>query len=83
MKSKLILFICLLLIFPTTINAAKRKKVIRPKTPVVVEDPRFTSMLGSTARIVIADSTVTDSTKFMTAIQVNKEEGRIATYQDF
>lgn len=83
MKSKLIFCICLSLIFPTTINAAKRKKVVKPKTPVIVEDPRFTSMLGSTARIVIADSTITDSTKFMTAIQVNKEEGRIATYQDF
>lgn len=85
MNRKLILCICFALMIPICLSAVvKKKKVVRrPKVVQPVEDPKFTAMLGSTAQILIFDSVVVDSTDFMSAIFVNKEEGKVTSYQEF
>lgn len=75
------------IIFALTLSSnafAQRKS--RPKKkaePVIVEDPKFTEMLGYTAKVIIIDSIVVDSTKFLDAIYANPEEGQLFRYDNF
>lgn len=83
MKRLLILIVCLSLITSTGMSANKKKKIVKAKKVEIVEDPKFTAMLSSTAKITIFDSIVVDSLKFIDVIHVNQEEGFLTYYQDF
>ena len=88
MKQKLIFLFCLLLTLPfTTVDAQRNKhttaKKKKAKTALQDENPKFTSMLESLAKVTIIDSTVVDSAQFLKAIYTNHEEGRLTTYQEF
>jgi hypothetical protein len=80
MRKLLLIIAALGLLFSLNVDAARKRK---PKTPVVVEDPKFTEMLSYTAKIVIIDSIVIDSLDFLDAIYTNPEEGRLTWYDKF
>ena len=60
-------------------NTPKAKISVQPEA---VEDPKFVTMLESTARLVVIDSIVTDSASFLHAINVNSEEGQLSYGKD-
>ena len=47
------------------------------------ENPKFTAMLPSTAKLCIVDSVVVDSLDYLNAIYENHEEGHLTTYRQF
>lgn len=80
----LFLLIVLSLIASVSLHAQKRKSVVRkPNATITVEDSKFNKMLSATAQIVIVDSTVIDSTRFLQVIRVNPEEGRVMPNSQF
>lgn len=84
MKRRLIFLICLLLTMPfATVDAQRYKRAKKPKPVLQEENPKFTAMLESMAKVTIIDSTVVDSTQFLNAIYTNCEEGQLTTYQQF
>ena len=86
MKRKLIFLICLLLAMPfATADAQRNKRNTKKKAKMALQDenPKFTAMLESLAKVTIIDSTVVDSAKFLNDIYTNREEGRLTTYQEF
>ncbi len=86
MKHQIILLLCLALALPTTSIAQRGKRYKRLKKAKVeapAENPKFTAMLPSTAKITIIDSIVVDSVSYLECIFTNKEEGSIHLYQDF
>lgn len=83
MRKIILTSLLMALILPTPLLAIKKKNTRKPKVVKVMEDPKFTAMLSSTAQVIIIDSMVVDSTDYMNAIHVNNEEGRIASYQEF
>ncbi len=85
MKHQIILMLCLALALPSTSLAQrkKRKSAKKIKIEVPVENPKFTAMLPSTAKVTIIDSVVVDSLDYLESILTNKEEGTIHLYQDF
>jgi hypothetical protein len=83
MKTKFIYLTCLLLSLTFLPANAQRRKVRKQKEVVQKEDPKFEAMLDATARIVIFDSVVVDSSNYLDVIYPNQEEGRISTYYQF
>lgn len=85
MNYKFLLIGCLSFLLPFSANAQHRVK--RVKRPVVVtapkENPKFTAMLPSTAKLCIVDSVVVDSLDYLNAIYENHEEGHLTTYRQF
>jgi hypothetical protein len=82
--NKNILFItCLLLAFSFLPANSQRNKGRKAKKEVIVEDPKFVAMLEATAKVLIIDSVVVDSTRYLDAIIPNSEEGRITKYSNF
>lgn len=85
MKKKTIYLLCLMFILPLTVNAQGKKAKAKKKAKVAVqeENPKFTAMLGATAKVFIIDSIVVDSADYLNAIYPNKEEGQVTTYNRF
>jgi hypothetical protein len=82
MKKLFIFITCLLLVSPVSISA-QRKAVKKQGKNVVADDPKFLSMLNSTAQLTVIDSIVVDSASYLDAILANPEEGRVTTYDRF
>lgn len=85
MERKIIFLLSLLFMIPFATVDAQRKKPVKkkPKSAVVNENPRFTAMLESTAKVTVIDSAVVDSFQFLDIIYANKEEGYVTTYELF
>ena len=87
MNIRTIAIISLALLVPFTMQAQKKKKVI--KKPIVVvpeepeEDPRITEMRELTQKIIFFDSVVVDKNQFLSAIRLHQESGRLTTFNDF
>lgn len=75
------------LLLPLTIQAQKKKPVI--KKPIVVtptepeEDPRITEMRELTQQIVFVDSVVVSKGAFLNSICLNPESGQLFDYNEF
>jgi hypothetical protein len=82
MKKLFIFITCLLLVSPVSISA-QRKAVKKQGKNVVADDPKFLSMLNSTAQLTVIDSIVVDSASYLDVILANPEEGRVTTYDRF
>ena len=83
MKKNFIYFLCLAMLFPSAIQAQRKKKAKKANAVVAEESPRFLSMLSSTAKVCVFDSTVVDSLKYLDTIYANPEEGRLTTHGQF
>lgn len=87
MNIKTIAVITLALLVPLSMQAQKKKKVI--KKPIVVvpeepaEDPRITEMRELTQQIIFFDSVVVEKNNFLSAIRLHPESGRLSSYNDF
>lgn len=84
MTRSILFFTIIALLTPTALMAQKKKaakrnppKVVVAPKPEPVEDPKFVTMLESTEQLVVIDSIVTDSARFLNAICVNSEEGQL------
>ena len=87
MTIKKIAILTLALLLPLTIEAQKKKRVVK-KPPVEVveepeEDPRITNMREMTQQIVIIDSIVTDKDKFLASYRLSSETGSLTTTSQF
>ena len=87
MTIKKIAILTLALLLPLTIEAQKKKRVVK-KPPVEVveepeEDPRITNMREMTQQIVIIDSVVTDKDKFLASYRLSSETGSLTTTSQF
>ena len=87
MTIKKIAILTLALLLPLTIEAQKKKRVVK-KPPVEVveepeEDPRITNMREMTQQIVIIDSVVTDKDKFLASYRLSFETGSLTTTSQF
>ncbi len=87
MKRENIFLLCLLLILPFSISAGaqSKKNVKKKKAKFALQDenPKFTAMLESTAKVMVIDSVVVDSLHYLDAIYTNREEGSVTTYSNF
>ena len=74
-----ILLLAILLSLPMA--AQKRKRVVKPKSAPVVEepqeDPRITNMREMTQQIVIVDSIVVNKDQFLASIRLSSECGQL------
>ena len=87
MTIKKIAILTLALLLPLTIEAQKKKRVVK-KPPVEVveepeEDPRITNMREMTQQIIIIDSIVTDKDKFLASYRLSSETGSLTTTSQF
>ena len=87
MTIKKIAILTLALLLPLTIEAQKKKRMVK-KPPVEVveepeEDPRITNMREMTQQIVIIDSVVTDKDKFLASYRLSSETGSLTTTSQF
>ena len=83
-KISLIVFTLLLSL---SMQAQKKKGVVK-KAPVVVveepqEDPRITEMREATQQIVFIDSMVVAKDEILSVIRINPESGKLDTYDHF
>ena len=87
MNIKTIAIITLALLVPLSMQAQRKKKVI--KKPIVVvpeepeEDPRLTEMRELTQQIIFFDSVVVEKDHFLSAIRLHPESGRLSSFNDF
>ena len=74
-----ILLLAIMLSIPMA--AQKRKRVVKPKTAPVIEepqeDPRITNMREMTQQIVIVDSIVVNKDQFLASIRLSSECGQL------
>ena len=87
MTIKKIAILTLAFLLPLTIEAQKKKRVVK-KPPVEVveepeEDPRITNMREMTQQIIIIDSIVTDKDKFLASYRLSSETGSLTTTSQF
>ena len=87
MKIRKIVIIALTLLAPISMQAQKKKPVVK-KAPVVVveepqEDPRITEMREATHQIIFIDSVVVAKDDFLSIIQLNPESGKLDAYDQF
>ena len=87
MKIRKIVVIALTLLAPISMQAQKKKPVVK-KAPVVVveepqEDPRITEMREATQQIIFIDSVVVAKDDFLSIIQLNPESGKLYAYDQY
>ena len=87
MKIRKIVVIALTLLAPISMQAQKKKPVVK-KAPVVVveepqEDPRITEMREATQQIIFIDSVVVAKDDFLSIIRLNPESGKLDAYDQF
>lgn len=87
MKIRNIAIIVLALLAPISMQAQKKKAVVK-KAPVVVveepqEDPRITEMREATQQIIFIDSVVVAKDEILSIIRLNPESGRLDTFDQF
>ena len=87
MNIKTIAIIALALLVPLSMQAQKKKKVIKRPIAVVpeepAEDPRLTEMRELTQQIIFFDSVVVEKNHFLSAIRLHPESGRLSSFNDF
>lgn len=87
MNIKTIAIIALALLVPPSMQAQKKKKVIKRPIAVVpeepAEDPRITEMRELTQQIIFFDSVVVEKNHFLSAIRLHPESGRLSSFNDF
>ena len=87
MNIKTIAIIALALLVPLSMQAQKKKKVIKRPIAVVpeepAEDPRITEMRELTQQIIFFDSVVVEKNNFLSAIRLHPESGRLSSFNDF
>ena len=87
MNIKTIAVIALALLVPLSMQAQKKKKVIKRPIAVVpeepAEDPRITEMRELTQQIIFFDSVVVEKNHFLSAIRLHPESGRLSSFNDF
>ena len=87
MNIKTIAIIALALLVPLSMQAQKKKKVIKRPIAVVpeepAEDPRITEMRELTQQIIFFDSVVVEKNHFLSAIRLHPESGRLSSFNDF
>ena len=82
-----IAIIALALLAPVSMQAQKKKAVVK-KAPVVVveepqEDPRITEMREATQQIIFIDSVVVAKDDILSIIRLNPESGKLDTFDQF
>ena len=87
MKIRNIAIITLALLAPVSMQAQKKKAVVK-KAPVVVveepqEDPRITEMREATQQIIFIDSVVVAKDDILSIIRLNPESGKLDTFDQF
>ena len=87
MKIRNIAIIALALLAPVSMQAQKKKAVVK-KAPVVVveepqEDPRITDMREATQQIIFIDSVVVAKDDILSIIRLNPESGKLDTFDQF
>ena len=87
MKIRNIAIIALALLAPISMQAQKKKAVVK-KAPVVVveepqEDPRITEMREATQQIIFIDSVVVAKDDILSIIRLNPESGKLDTFDQF
>lgn len=87
MKIRNIAIISLALLAPVSMQAQKKKAVVK-KAPVVVveepqEDPRITEMREATQQIIFIDSVVVAKDDILSIIRLNPESGKLDTFDQF
>ena len=87
MKIRNIAIIALVLLVSVSIQAQKKKAVVK-KTPVIVveepqEDPRITEMREATQQIIFIDSIVVAKDDILAFIRLNPESGKLDTFDQF
>ena len=87
MKIRSIAIIALALLAPISMQAQKKKAVVK-KAPVVVveepqEDPRITEMREATQQIIFIDSVVVAKDDILSIIRLNPESGKLDTFDQF
>ena len=87
MKIRNIAIIALVLLVSVSMQAQKKKAVIK-KTPVIVveepqEDPRITEMREATQQIIFIDSIVVAKDDILAFIRLNPESGKLDTFDQF
>jgi hypothetical protein len=87
MKIRNIAIIALVLLAPISMQAQKKKAVVK-KAPVVVveepqEDPRITEMREATQQIIFIDSVVVAKDEILSIIRLNPESGKLDTFDQF
>lgn len=87
MKIRKIVIIALTLLAPISMQAQKKKPIVK-KAPVVVveepqEDPRITEMREATQQIIFIDSVVVAKDDFLSIIQLNPESGKLYAYDQY
>ena len=87
MKIRNIAVIALALLAPISMQAQKKKAVVK-KAPVVVveepqEDPRITEMREATQQIIFIDSVVVAKDDILSIIRLNPESGKLDTFDQF
>ncbi len=87
MKIRNITIIALALLAPISMQAQKKKAVVK-KAPVVVveepqEDPRITEMREATQQIIFIDSVVVAKDDILSIIRLNPESGKLDTFDQF
>lgn len=77
----------LALFLPFSLNAQKKKRVVKKPAVEVVEepqeDPRITNMREMTQQIIIIDSVVTDEEHFLSQFRLSSETGTLTTTSQF
>ena len=87
MKIRNIAIIALALLATVSMQAQKKKAVVK-KAPVVVveepqEDPRITEMREATQQITFIDSAVVAKDEILSIIRLNPESGKLDTFDQF
>ena len=87
MKIRNIAIIALVLLASVSMQAQKKKTVVK-KTPVIVveepqEDPRITEMREATQQIIFIDSIVVAKDDILAFIRLNPESGKLDTFDQF
>lgn len=87
MKIRNIAIVALALLAPISMQAQKKKAVVK-KAPVVVveepqEDPRITEMREATQQIIFIDSVVVAKDDILSIIRLNPESGKLDTFDQF
>ena len=87
MKIRNIAIIALVLLASVSMQAQKKKAVVK-KTPVIVveepqEDPRITEMREATQQIIFIDSIVVAKDDILAFIRLNPESGKLDTFDQF
>ena len=87
MRIRNIAIIALALLAPVSMQAQKKKAVVK-KAPVVVveepqEDPRITEMREATQQIIFIDSVVVTKDDILSIIRLNPESGKLDTFDQF